>query len=76
MSNVCAVCIAALSVIVAIFSQILLKKSAKLTYEKIIKEYLNIYVIVAYFKSSPKECVNSILAQTQIKRPLDLGLVY
>ena len=27
-------------------------------------------------KSSPKECVNSILAQTQIKRPLDLGLVY
>ncbi len=49
MSNVCAVCIAALSVIVASFSQILLKKSAKLTYEKIIKEYLNIYVIVAYF---------------------------
>ena len=39
MSNVCAVCIAALSVIVASFSQILLKKSAKLTYEKIIKEY-------------------------------------
>ena len=31
---------------------------------------------IDFIKSSPKECVNSILAQTQIKRPLDLGLVY
>ena len=49
MSNVCAVGLAALSVIIASLSQILLKKSAKLRYEKIIREYLNIYVIVAYF---------------------------
>ena len=37
-----------------------------------------VIALLVYFsyKSSPKECVNSILAQTQIKRPLDLGLVY
>ncbi len=40
-------------------------------------KYLYNYIDNTIFdKSSPKECVNSILAQTQIKRPLDLGLVY
>ncbi len=37
-----------LSVIVASFSQILLKKSAKENHESMIKEYLNIYVIIGY----------------------------
>lgn len=37
-----------LSVIIASFSQILLKKSAKITYKTWIKEYLNPYVIVGY----------------------------
>ena len=37
-----------LSVVVASFSQILLKKSAQKTYRSIIYEYLNPYVIVGY----------------------------
>lgn len=37
-----------LSVIIASFSQILLKKSAKITYKTWIKEYLNPYVIIGY----------------------------
>lgn len=37
-----------LSVIIASFSQILLKKSAKKEYGSIIKEYLNPYVIIGY----------------------------
>lgn len=37
-----------LSVIIAVFSQILLKKSANRKYESKIKEYLNVLVIVGY----------------------------
>lgn len=37
-----------LSVVVASFSQILLKKSAGKTYESVIREYLNVFVIVGY----------------------------
>lgn len=37
-----------LSVVVASFSQILLKKSAQKTYRSIIYEYLNPYVICGY----------------------------
>lgn len=37
-----------LSVIVASFSQILLKKSTKKTYSSVIKEYLNLHVILGY----------------------------
>lgn len=37
-----------LSVLVAGFSQILLKKSAQKTYSSIIREYLNPYVIIGY----------------------------
>lgn len=37
-----------LSVLVASFSQILLKKSAGKTYESFIREYLNLYVITGY----------------------------
>ena len=37
-----------LSVVIASFSQILLKKSAKKEYNSIIKEYLNPYVIIGY----------------------------
>ncbi len=37
------------SVIIASFSQILLKKSAKKKYPSIIKEYLNPLVIIGYF---------------------------
>lgn len=37
-----------LSVVVASFSQILLKKSASKTYSSVIREYLNVYVIVGY----------------------------
>lgn len=37
-----------LSVVVASFSQILLKKSAKKTYESVIREYLNPFVIIGY----------------------------
>jgi len=40
--------ILAMSVLVASFSQILLKKSALKTYESFIKEYLNFYVISGY----------------------------
>lgn len=36
------------SVVVAAFSQILLKKSALKTYPSVIREYLNPYVIVGY----------------------------
>ena len=37
-----------LSVAIASFSQILLKKSARKTYDSFIKEYLNLYVIFGY----------------------------
>lgn len=37
------------SVLIASSSQILLKKSAIKTHESVIKEYLNLYTIVAYF---------------------------
>lgn len=37
-----------LSVLVASFSQILLKKSALKTYDSFIREYLNVYVIAGY----------------------------
>lgn len=37
-----------LSVVVASFSQILLKKSTGKTYESVIREYLNVFVIVGY----------------------------
>ena len=37
-----------LSVVIASFSQILLKKSAKKHYDSFIKEYLNPYVIIGY----------------------------
>ncbi len=37
-----------LSVIIASFSQVLLKKSAKKQYDSILKEYLNPYVIIGY----------------------------
>ncbi|MCI8994106.1 MAG: multidrug ABC transporter [Lachnospiraceae bacterium] len=37
-----------LSVLVAAFSQILLKKSARITYDNVIREYVNPYVIVGY----------------------------
>ena len=37
-----------MSVIVASFSQILLKKSAQKKYDNILKEYLNPYVVVGY----------------------------
>jgi multidrug transporter EmrE-like cation transporter len=37
------------SVLVASFSQVILKKSAMIHYESHLKEYLNVYVIVAYF---------------------------
>lgn len=37
-----------LSVVVASFSQILLKKSASKTYSSVIREYLNPYVIIGY----------------------------
>ena len=36
------------SVIVASFSQVLLKKSAAKKYDNVIKEYLNPYVIIGY----------------------------
>jgi len=36
------------SVVVASFSQILLKKSAAKKYDNVIKEYLNPYVIIGY----------------------------
>ena len=36
------------SVIVASFAQILLKKSSMITYSSRIREYLNLYVIVGY----------------------------
>jgi len=36
------------SVVIASFSQILLKKSAEKTYDSIVKEYLNPYVIIGY----------------------------
>lgn len=37
-----------LSVLIASFSQILLKKSAEKTYASVIREYLNLYVICGY----------------------------
>ncbi len=37
-----------LSVVIASFSQILLKKSAQKTYDSFIREYLNPYVILGY----------------------------
>lgn len=37
-----------LSVVIASFSQILLKKSAQKKYDSFIKEYLNPYVIIGY----------------------------
>ncbi len=37
-----------LSVLIASFSQILLKKSAEKTYDSFLKEYLNPYVILGY----------------------------
>lgn len=37
-----------LSVVIASFSQILLKKSARKTYSSFIREYLNAYVIIGY----------------------------
>lgn len=37
-----------ISVIVAAFAQILLKKSAEKTYSSPIREYLNVYVILGY----------------------------
>ena len=37
-----------LSVAVAAFSQILLKKSAQKTYPNVIREYLNPYVVIGY----------------------------
>lgn len=37
-----------LSVVIASFSQILLKKSTQKTYDSFIKEYLNLYVILGY----------------------------
>lgn len=37
-----------MSVVVASFSQILLKKSAQKIYASILREYLNVYVIVGY----------------------------
>ncbi len=37
-----------MSVVVASFSQILLKKSARKTYASILREYLNIYVVTGY----------------------------
>ena len=36
------------SVVVAAFSQVLLKKSAKKTYTSVLREYLNPYVIIGY----------------------------
>lgn len=36
------------SVLIASFSQILLKKSAEKTYDSYIREYLNVYVILGY----------------------------
>lgn len=36
------------SVVIAAFSQILLKKSAKITYKAWMQEYLNPYVIIGY----------------------------
>ena len=36
------------SVVVAAFSQVLLKKSAKKTYSSVIREYLNPFVIIGY----------------------------
>ena len=36
------------SVVIASFSQILLKKSAKKKYDSIIREYMNPYVIIGY----------------------------
>lgn len=37
-----------MSVVISSFSQILLKKSAKIKYDTFIKEYLNFYVITGY----------------------------
>lgn len=37
-----------LSVLIASFSQILLKKSAEKTYPSVMREYLNLYVIFGY----------------------------
>lgn len=37
-----------LSVVIASFSQILLKKSAEKAYDSIVKEYLNPYVVIGY----------------------------
>lgn len=36
------------SVVIASFSQILLKKSAKVQYQSLLKEYLNVFVISGY----------------------------
>ena len=36
------------SVLIAVFSQILLKKSANKKYDSVIKEYLNLFVIIGY----------------------------
>ena len=37
------------SVFISAFSQVLLKKSALKTYDSFLREYLNVYVISAYF---------------------------
>ena len=42
-------CLAVLSVVIAGFSQILLKKGAMREYSSFIREYLNGYVITGYF---------------------------
>lgn len=42
------VCLMIISVVIAAFSQILLKKSAQKKYDSIIKEYVNPYVISGY----------------------------
>ena len=59
-------------ILISSFSQVLLKKSAKKKYDSWIKEYLNIYVIIAYglfFLTT----VISVLAYRYL--PLSLGQV-
>lgn len=48
MNNLGAFCLAVVSVGIASFSQVLLKKSAAKKYRNIISEYMNYYVIIGY----------------------------
>lgn len=54
-----------LSVIIASFSQILLKKSAKKQYDSFLKEYLNPYVIIGY-AMMVASTILTILAYTEV----------